>query len=65
MMLVQHRSGDRVTSELAWIWTERTASDDGFEPAGGRAAEPVVLAGGRSANDSLHDVRARLKISSQ
>jgi len=37
---------------------KRTESGDGL-PAGGRAA------GGWAANDSLHDVRARLKISSQ
>jgi len=42
---------------LAWIWTnflskQHQATD--FEPAGGRAA-----------TDSLHDARARLKISSQ
>jgi len=48
----------RLRHELAWIWTdflsEQRQATDFVEPAGGRAA-----------NDSLHDARARLKISLQ
>jgi len=44
--------------ELAWIWTDflaRQATDWDF----------VKLAGGRAANNSMYDARARLKISLQ
>jgi len=54
MMLVQHRSGNRVTSSHGFGLSEQRQATDFVEPAGGRAAQ-----------DSLHDARARLKISSQ
>jgi len=44
--------------ELAWIWTD-------FLSKQRRATDFVETAGGRAANDSLHDARARLKISLQ
>jgi len=52
----------RPRHELAWIWTdflsEQRRATDLVKTAIARAA-------GRAANDSLHDVRPRLKISSQ
>ena len=52
----------RPRHELAWIWTDFLANRSVNGPAGRPARRRGRRAGG---NDSLHDVRARLKISSQ
>jgi len=44
--------------ELAWIWTNFLSEQHW-------ANDLVQTADGRAANDSLHDARTRLKISSQ
>jgi len=56
MMLVRHRSGDRVMS-----WREFEHSLSGYRQASGF----VKTAAGRTANDSLHDARAKLKVGLQ
>jgi len=57
MMLARPRSGD----QLAWIWTD-------FLSEQRRATGLIETAEGAAraaANNSLHDTRSRLKISSQ
>jgi len=48
----------RLRHELAWIWTDSLSEQH-------RVTDFVEPAGGRAAKDSLHDARARLKISLQ
>ena len=64
MMLVQHRSGDRVMNAVATASWASVDLDGFLERTASRNAtrERAV---GRAVNNSLHDVRARLKISLQ
>jgi len=55
-----HRSGDRIMSYRGCLG--QTAD---FLSDQRRATDFVETAAGRTANNSLHDARARLKISSQ
>jgi len=59
MVLGRHCSGVRVMHELAWIWTDFLS--DEHQETGLVETRDISWAGG---NDSLHDARARLKISS-